>query len=326
MLKPLALGTAVLLFALPANAGGAPRVVADIAPVHSLVAQVMEGIATPDLIVPPGVSPHSFTLRPSTATALQQADAVFWVGETLTPWLHGPVETLATSAMSVELLESPGTKLLSFRETPEHDEEGHKDDAHDEHAHEDDGHEDEDGHDDHNHEGTDPHAWLDPENAKNWLGIIAAQLTQIDPDNGAKYAANAAAGQAKIDAAMAQVEAALHPVHEKPFIVFHDAYQYFETRFDLHNAGAIKLNDAMASSPARLQELREHILEENVACVFTEPQFSGKLVDTLIGGTTVASTQLDPLGLAQEEGAARYPALLVEMAQSIAKCLSGESD
>lgn len=328
-----------------------PSVAVDIAPVHSLVARVMDGVGTPDLIVQPGASPHEYSLRPSEAKALQDANLVFWVGHGLTPWLEDAIETLATNAAVTELLESDGTIELEFREGAlfeahdhgdedhgEHDDD-HADEKHDDHAHDEDhakeehedhakgghdeGHEDhaEEGHESHDHRAHDPHAWLSPMNAATWLNVIAGQLSAADPDNAGVYFANAAAGRAEIETLITEVNAMLEPVRGKQFIVFHDAYQYFETDFDFAASGAISVGDASDPSPARIAEIQARISDEEIDCVLAEPQFNPGLVATVLDGTDAQTGVLDPLGSELEPGAALYQQLITNLAMTLAKCL-----
>jgi zinc transport system substrate-binding protein len=315
-----------VLFAAPALAE-VPAVAADIAPVQGLVARVMQGVGTPELVIQHGASPHQYSLRPSEAAALENADIVFWVGESLTPWMDDTVQTLAGDATVVELLEVPGTVTLPFREgatfeAHDHGHEDHGDDHAHEHDHDDHAHDDH-AHDDHghSHEGVDPHAWLDPENAKLWLDAIAAELSAADPANAATYAANAAAGRAEIDAASAEAAASVAPLKDSGFVVFHDAYQYFEARFGLSAAGAISLSDASEPSPARVAEIQGAVADLGVACVFSEPQFNAGLVATVMDGSPAKTAVLDPLGTTIEPGPDFYPALIRQLSTSMADCL-----
>lgn len=336
------LTTALILTAAPVLA--APRVATDIAPVHSLTTQVMEGVGQPDLILPIGASPHAYSMRPSEAAALQDAEIVFWIGESLTPWLERSLETIASEATAVELLGAGASIVLptrtgaTFKVHEDHDEHndhdddddhaGHaKDDDHkegDEHA--EDAHHDEhaeDGHDEHDHGGQDPHAWLDPENAKAWLDVIAESLANADPANAAAYIANANAAKARLDELGGKISAQLTPLHDARFIVFHDAYQYFETRFDTPATGAISLSDAQKPSPARIAELQDLATKEKVACVFSEPQFNSGVVNAVFGGSDVRTGVLDALGASLEPGAEFYAALLTGMAGAMVECLDG---
>ena len=328
----LSLSLLAALMAGPAFAQ-APRVAVDIAPVHSLVARVMEGVGTPDLIVQPGASPHEYSLRPSEAAALQDADLVFWIGADLTPWLTDTLDTLASDAVVSALLKTPDTVLLEFREGAlfeahdhaEHDDHGHDEHGHDEHGDEEHAHDvhdhAEEAHDDHAHGAHDPHAWLSPQNASNWLNVIAGQLSAVDPDNAGTYFANAAAGRAEMDTLIAEVNATLEPVRGGAFIVFHDAYQYFESDFNFPAAGAISLSDASDPSPARIAEIQNRIAEEAINCVLTEPQFNPGLVETVLDGTQAETGILDPLGSDLEPGPALYPVLISNLASALAKCM-----
>jgi len=336
---------ALILVAAPALA--APRVATDISAVHSLAAQVMEGVGAPDLIMPPGASPHGYSLRPSEAAALQDAEIVFWIGESLTPWLERSLETIAGDAKAVELLGAGESNVLETRESAtfeghdDHHGEGEKD-AHDEHddhdgehadnhsdehgdehaKHEDDEH---DGHDHHDHGGQDPHAWLDPENAKAWLDVMAASLSTADPANAGAYFANAAAAKTRLDAVSAGIAEKVKPISGARFIVFHDAYQYFETRFGVPAAGAISVSDAQKPSPARIAELQAMAKEEDISCVFAEPQFDPGIVSAVFGDTGVETGVIDPLGASLTPGPDFYASLLTDMADAMVKCLGGKS-
>ena len=340
-----------------------PRVAVDIAPVHSLVARVMQGVGDPSLIVAPGASPHEYSLRPSEAAALQEADLVFWVSPDLTPWLEGAIETLAGSATVTELLEVDGTTELPFREGALFEAHAHEDDEHadEEHAHEEHaegedhaghdheehaegedhaGHdheehaegEDHAGHDHeehaadgdhagHDHGEHDPHAWLSPDNGAVWLNAIAAQLSAADPDNAGAYFANAAAGREELAALSAEIDGILDPVRGRNFIVFHDAYQYFETAFDFPASGAISLSEASDPSPARIAEIQARVVEQGVTCVLSEPQFDPGIVATVMDGSDARTGVLDPLGSDLEPGPDLYNNVLRNLATTLAGCL-----
>jgi len=290
-----------------------PRVAVDIAPIHSLVAQVMEGIAMPDLIIQPGATPHEYSLRPSEAAALQSADLVFWIGPDLTPWLEEAIETLAPAADVTTLMDVDGTVQLEFREDAVFEAHDHSDHADDD---------DHDDHDDHgDHAGHDPHAWLSPKNAMTWLEVIADRLSAVDPVNSDAYAANATSGRAAIEALMDEVDATLDPVRGRAFIVFHDAYQYFETDFDISASGAISISDASDPSPARIAEIRGQIAEQGVDCVLAEPQFNPGLVATVVRGSDAQMGIVDPLGVDLELGAELYPQLIRNLSNALAECL-----
>ncbi|MDT8327941.1 MAG: zinc ABC transporter substrate-binding protein [Roseovarius sp.] len=288
-----------------------PRVAVDVAPVHSLVARVMQGLGTPALVVRSGASPHGYAMRPSEAAALEQADLVIWVGEALAPWLEGSIENLAGTARVVELLGREETHVLDLREgvafgVAGEDESGHEPAGHD--------------HGGHDHEGLDPHAWLDPENARRWLGLVAGELAALDPEHAAHYAANAATAQAELDALMAEIKAELAPIKDARFLVYHDAYQYFEAWSGLAASGAIALGDAANPGPARVTALRDMARAEDIACVFSEPQFDPKLVESVFGDVAGHGV-LDPMAGAYAPGPDLYPDLMRDMARALVDCL-----
>ena len=287
-----------------------PNVAADIAPVHSLVSRVMDGIGAPKLVVQSGASPHGYRLRPSEAKALQDADLVFWMGEELTPWLDGALKTLASKASITTLMDQEGVILHDFRESVLFEAHDHSD------------HDDEKDHDDHDdHGGHDPHSWLSPENAKLWLNIIASKLSVSDPENAATYFMNAAAGQTEIEEMITEVSATLKPVQGGKFVVFHDAYQYFENDFDFYASGAISLSDASDPSPARVAKIQKRIRDEGIQCVLAEPQFKRGLVATVLEGSEATASVIDPLGADLKTGPKLYTQLIINMAKTLRNCL-----
>ncbi|WP_050528530.1 zinc ABC transporter substrate-binding protein [Pseudorhodobacter aquimaris] len=299
----------------------APRVATDIAPVHSLVARVMDGVGTPELIVQSGASPHEYALRPSEARALQEADLVFWVSAGLSPWLESAMTTLAADATVTELLETDGTITLDFREDALFEKHSHGAEEHDEAEHQDHEEHDHDEHDGHDHGKYDSHAWLSLQNASNWLNVIAAQLSAADPENAGTYFANAAAGRTELAALTSEINAMLKPVRGGRFIVFHDAYQYFENDFDFAASGAISVSDATDPSPSRISQIRERIVSEGIDCVLAEPQFNPGLVATVLEGSDAKTAVIDPLGSELETGPALYPQMIRNLASNLAGCL-----
>lgn len=292
----------------PITGKAAPNVVTDIPPVHALVAEVMQGVAEPRNVIRPGASPHDYSLRPSDAAALEQADIVFWVGSELTPWLDRALANLSSEAQVVSLLRADGLTLHNFRDDgDDHDIQ----DTHSEH-----------GHDEHAHDGLDPHAWLDPVNAQVWLGLIAETLAAADPANAAVYQENAKQGQARLETLITDIHASLAPVADRPFIVFHDAYQYFEHRFGLNMVGSITLSDAREPGAARIAKIRQTVASRGAVCVFAEPQFNQSMVETVLDATAASMGVIDPLGSAIPLGPDFYPTLIEEMGTSLADCLA----
>ncbi|HEY0838399.1 MAG TPA: zinc ABC transporter substrate-binding protein ZnuA [Azospirillum sp.] len=297
-----------LLAAAPAVADG-PKVVASIKPVHSLVAAVMQGVGEPALIVRGAASPHDYALKPSDARALQNADLVFWVGERLETFLVKPLASVPKKVRVVGLMDSVGITLLEARE-------GGAWEAHDH------GHEHRHDHAGEDHGDLNSHVWLDPANAKVMAESIAVALAARDPAHAAAYTANAEAYAKRLDALDAELKAALAPVAARPFVVFHDAYQYFEKRYGLNAVGAVTVNPERRPSAKRVAEIRARIKTLGAVCVFAEPQFEPKLIDTLIEGTGARKGTLDPEGAALPVGPELYPTLLRTLAGSLTDCLA----
>ncbi len=342
----LAMGTAAL--------ADVPNVTTDIAPVHGLVSRVMDGVGAPDLLLPPGASPHHFALRPSQARSLTNADLVVFIGAGLTPWLEDSALDLAEDAAQLELMDAPGTLILEWRSFDDHedhdDDETHDDhehEAHDDHDMHDDheehsehgeheghadheehaemGHEDHDVHHDHDHGPIDMHGWTDPENAIIWLGLIADALADIDPDNAETYRENAAAGAAEIAEAAEHVGHALEEVADVPFLVEHDALAYFEQRFGLSNHGAVTLADDAAASAGTMAALREEIANHHITCLVVEPQTNPALFTTLDPEGGLVTVVLDPLGMNLEQGPDYYLELLEQLEETYLTCLGGSA-
>jgi zinc transport system substrate-binding protein len=298
-----------------ACAFAAPNVVTTIKPVHSLVSAVMKGVGEPAILVDGAASPHGYALKPSQAAALQDADVIFWIGPELETFLEKPIETIAGKAAAVALIDVDGVKTLAPREGgafEAHDHDGHSH-GHD-HAH---------GHD-HGDE-VDGHVWLDPENAKAFVAAIAAALEKADPANAAAYGANASAETARLDALIAATQEKLKPVAGKGFIVFHDAYHYYEARFGVEAAGSITVNPEVAPGAERIAELQAKLKELGAACIFAEPQFEPKLAATVIEGTNARSGTLDPLGASLENGPDLYHQLIDGLTASLTGCLADAS-
>lgn len=312
-----ALAAAILLAVAAGNAVAAPAVVVTIKPVHALVAAVMAGTgADPKLLVSGRASEHDFALKPSDARAIAQADIVFRISDQLEGFMRKPLAA-APRVLDVELIDTPGLVKLAPRaggvwEAHVHD--GHDDGHHDEH----------DAHDDHaDHDGSvEPHLWLDPRNARAMTARIAEVLIRRDAANAATYRTNAAQLDAALAALDAELAQQLAPLAGKPFVVFHDAYPYFEHRYGLTAVGSITVSPERKPSAQRIQAVRDKIRETGVRCVFAEPQFDSALVATLIEGTGAKPGMLDPTGAdGVPAGPGAYAQVLRALAGHLRACL-----
>ncbi len=291
-------------------------VVASIKPIHSLVAAVMGDIGTPHLLLEAPSSAHHFTLKPSQARSLQAADIVFWVGPTMEQPLTKALATLAPQAQTLPLIESAGLVLINFdKVTPAHEKHDHEKHDHEKHDHE--KHDEHAKHDDHL---INPHIWLDPQNAKIMLGVIAARLAKADPENASTYAANADSMAARLAILETDITSQLASYSAAKFLVLHDAHVYFERRFGLRNYGAITTEPDVMPTASRVKALRDELREHRFDCIFTEPFLGQKAVALIAEGSKVSIGTLDPIASNLPAGAQLYPDLLMSYAKALQSC------
>ena len=291
-LKKLPLVISIIaLFSFIATAKAEIKVVTSIKPIHSLASYIMDGVGSPDVIVDGYSSPHSFQLKPSHAKMLENADIIFWIGEGLENFLEKPLDSISKNAKKVELMEIKGINKLEFREKNifnehdhdehKHEEDGHKEE-HDEHEHEEDGHnevkhDDHVGHDDLGHGEHDPHIWLDPQNAKVMVKLITKELSELDLKNAPTYKKNSEKALSDLDKLIKKVKKDTNKDYR--FVVFHDAYHYYEDRFGIKLLGALTVNPDVLPGAEQLAEIREVIEHEKVNCIFSEPQFNPDIIN-----------------------------------------------
>ena len=325
--------SSISLFSFISYAEAEPKVVTSIKPLHSLISYVMDGVGSPNLLVDGSSSPHTFQLKPSHATMLQEADVVFWIGEDLESFLETPLDSIAANARKITLMDSDQIELLKFREKnvfedhhDEHDEhnehEEHEEhaDEHDEHEEHADGHDEHEGHDDHGHHHGefDIHFWLDPEIAKSIVKIAYLELSEVDPANQATYQINASNAVIELDKLINDTRTKINS--DAKYIVFHDAYQYFEQRFGIEVIGALTVNPEVLPGAKQLAEIREVIEHEKVNCLFSEPQFNPSIANTIAQDTGIKVAVIDPLGAELEPGKELYFQLIGDMATSFESC------
>lgn len=322
-----ALGLA-LAVVTAARADDTDRVIATIAPVHSLVAAVMGETGTPRLLVDPGASPHVYQLKPSARQSLQRANIVFYIGDGYETFLRKTLRQLPPQVRVVALSASPGMTLLEHRtgggwEPHVHAAHTHAA-THDHHHHDHHDHSAADSADKTHHAAHDDlHLWLSPANAVVMTKAIANVLAEVYPEHAAAYAANAAAATARLRALDARLRQQLEPLRDAPFIIFHDAYQYFERDYGLKAVGSVTLQPGKDISARRLREIRARIAETGARCVFREPQFDDRMVATVTEGTGARSGLLDPLGANLTPGPDQYAQLLRQLADAVQACLAG---
>ena len=287
------------------------KVIVTIKPFHSLVSAIMQGVSEPILLINGNNSPHSYALRPSSAEKLQEANLVFWGGDILEGFLAKPLQSLANRAKLVSLQETEGLRLWPLRSGLEW------------HKHETETTEDHYAEDEtESSSGTDPHIWLDPYNAKIISSRIVKILTAMDPKNTKYYRRNGEKHGLRLEFLDRRLRVEMNKVAEIPYMVFHDAYQYFEKRYQLNVVGSMTLHVGFGSSVRRLMEVRKTIQKEKIRCIFSEPQFSSKLLQTVTAGTEVKKGILDPLGAGLVPGTELYFSLLNNLSRSLSRCLN----
>jgi zinc transport system substrate-binding protein len=304
MFKFLVLSLAlVLIFISPTHHAAVPEVVVSIKPIHALVSGVMEGVGKPYLLLHGGESPHTYSLHPSQVRRLHRANLVVWVSPAIESFLEKSIRSLSHEKRILRLIDLSGLTLLKVREGK----------AWESHHH--------DEHHDSEFE-IDPHIWLSPNNAKIIVLAIAKTLSQLDSNNAPRYKANASRFFKRIEQRDQALKQQLKPIKDLPFLVFHDAYQYFEEHYGLKAVGAITLSPETRPSVKRFYQLRRRLKQQDIYCIFSEPQFESALVTTLLEGTSIRRGVLDPLGANLASGTHSYLTLLDNLAKDLKDCLS----
>jgi zinc transport system substrate-binding protein len=245
---------------------------------------------------------------------LEEADLVFWIGEDLEAFMEKPLESLAKDAQIISFMELGSIEKLKFREENVFDDH----DDHDGHEDEHEGHDDHAGHEGHNHGEFDAHIWLDPMNAKEMVHEIAHELSELDPSNKESYEANANRTLKSLDKLIEDVDKAVPK--DISYIVFHDAYQYFEKRFGVSSAGALTLNPDVLPGAKQIADVQDLISDKGIKCIFSEPQYNPKIIETLASDMNISTGIMDPLGAYLDKGNTMYEELIKEISNSIKKC------
>jgi zinc transport system substrate-binding protein len=331
MLKLLTIFSFMIFFSFNLIASETKGVVTTIQPINSLVSAVIGNTGKTISLIPAEVSPHEYKLKPSDTKKLQNANIIFFVSDHLESSVTKVFENLPKNIKIINLMEDAGIKHLAIRDNEaweRHDHHhGHGDhDDHDKHAKKHDDHDHDkhakkhDDHDDHEKE-DDVHIWLSPDNAVKIIKKINKELSLYFPENAETYDKNANQMIKEINQLKVELKKELSGIKDKPYIVFHDAYQYFETSFGLNAAGSVALEGDIASSPKQISIIKDKIVKLKASCVFQEPQFDSKLVKIVVEGTNAQIGTLDPLGVNIKSGENFYLQLLKNMAKSLKDCL-----
>lgn len=296
------LSALVLLCLFSLSARAEVQVLTSIKPLQLIAAAVQDGVGTPQVLLPPGASPHNFALRPSDVRRVQDADLLYWIGPDMESFLPRVLASRQAPAVAVQGL--PGLSLRHFGEE-QGSEDGHEHEDHDEHDHA------------HQPGSLDAHLWLLPTNARVIAAKMAADLAAADPANAARYQANLQAFGQRLDALDAQLKTRLAPLAGKPFFVFHEAFDYFEAAYGLRHAGVFSVATEVQPGARHVAAMRERLQAAGPSCVFSEPPLRPRLAETLSVGLPVQLAELDGLG-AQAQS---YEQLLDNLAGQLAGCL-----
>ena len=277
------------------------KVVTTIKPIHSLVAGVMDGLGSPSLIVDGSNSPHNFSLKPSHAKMIEDAEIIFWVGEDLETFMIKSLESIANNATKVSFMDLDNITKLKFKEENILEVEGYDDD-HDKHA---------DGE-------FDAHIWLDPKNAIEIVNEIAKTLSLKDPNNKNVYYSNAEKLNHSLNELIEKINLSINK--DARFIVFHDAYQYFEKRFDVSSAGALILNEEALPSAKKVSEIHKIIKKQNINCIISEPQFNPNIIKSIAQDSSILTGSFDPLGSNFDTNKNLYFEMILSLSNSLKDC------
>lgn len=315
-----------LLLLAPGLASAAPQVVATLKPLQLIAQAITEGVSEPRQLLSAGASPHDYQLRPSDLQTLQEADLVLWVGPAMEPFLQKPLTQLEQTRILTLLESTPGGDAHD-RDGRDNDHKAHHDEHDDHHPDEegkhtgaDDHHSTQEEHADHDHEGMDPHLWLSPSQGILIARRLSDALSNLDSANAATYRANLAQLVAAVEAVDRELEARLAPLRERGYFVFHDGYSHFENHYRLNHLGAFTLSPQRSPGARQLNEIRQQLETSRVHCVFSEPQFTPRLIEAITEGLPVRQGSLDPLA----RDAASYPDFLRQLGDAFATCLETE--
>jgi zinc transport system substrate-binding protein len=283
------------------------KVVTTIKPIHSLVAGVMDGLGSPSLIVDGSNSPHNFSLKPSHAKMIEDAEIIFWVGEDLETFMIKPLESIANNATKVSFMDLDSIIKLKFKEENILEVEGYDDD-----------HDDHDDHDKHADGEFDAHIWLDPKNAIEIVNEIAKTLSLKDPNKKNVYYSNAEKLNHSLNELIEKINLSINK--DARFIVFHDAYQYFEKRFDVSSAGALILNEEALPSAKKVSEIHKIIKKQNINCIISEPQFNPNIIKSIAQDSSILTRSFDPLGSSFDTNKNLYFEMILSLSNSLKDC------
>lgn len=284
------------------------NIVTSIKPVHMLVQSVLGETGKATLLIPGHISPHHFAMKPSHMKQIHQADIIFYIDDHFETSLINAIYTASNTTITVSLMDNENLTLYPMKGKHSHHPDEHDENEEGEH------------HDKPAGNTIDPHVWLSPDNAISMLQQIETVLSSYDPKQKETYRHNTQQAIEKISQINERISQRLKHLKQAAFAVFHNAYQYFERHYHLHNVGAITLNPSLSSSVKHLQSIRQTLKKSGARCVFSEPQFSDRLINTVTEGLEIQIATLDPLGATLPDNAS-YPMLLAALTDHMLACL-----
>ncbi len=301
---------------VPASA--VPNVVVSVAPIHSLMAGVMHGIGKPVLVFNSGVSPHTNSISPSAIKSLVHADLVVWVGPGYETAMNKTIAQLEENILIKALIAEENLTVHNIRQGGQWERHDHGSVEEIPEADLDQAISDVDLE---QHLYSDPHLWLSTSNGLMMIDFFQQWLSELDPVNKSKYSKNAIDMKNRVKDFQSIATGQLESVHSQPYLVYHDAYQYFEKEFDMNAVGSVSTNPQQPPGAKRIHELRQLIVDQKIKCIFREPQFESRIIEVLSEGNDIKTGKLDPLGIDIAPGDGLWFKLMTQLSNTIKDCL-----
>ena len=318
MFKFLGIFSFIFFLNLKVLASETTGVITTIQPINSLVSSVIGNTGKTISLIPSQVSPHEYKLKPSDIKKLQNANIIFFVSHHLETRMTKVFKNLPKNIKIINLMENSGIKNLAIRDNQawERNDHQHKNEVKDRH------YKYSKKHNDHNHyeKEDDVHIWLSPDNAVKIIQKVNKELSLIFPENDQIFKQNANQMITKIKQLKIELKNELSSIRDKPYVVFHDAYQYFENRFGVSSAGALTLNPDVLPGAKQIDAIQDLIQDKNIKCIFSEPQYNPKIIETLAADMKISTGIMDPLGAFIDQGPEMYQNLILDIANSLKDC------
>ncbi|WP_436317798.1 zinc ABC transporter substrate-binding protein [Vibrio agarivorans] len=292
MQRIMPLIVSLAIFSTPVKA---LEVLTSFKPIQMITLELTKGVTEPDVLMESSASPHDYALRPSDAMKIQNADIIIWFGHDLETFMSRLVDG---DKRVITISDFDGIELREF-------EDGHS-------------------HDGHDHDSTDPHFWLGMNTTRDIAKVLSQELSQRDPANKQRYQENYLAFEQLIDDEKRAITQKLSSVKSHGYFVFHDAYGYFEDEFELNNLGHFTVSPERKPGAKTLISIRKTLAKGEAKCVFSEPQFTPAVINSVTRGSNVEIGTLDPVASKIEAQQGSYIEFMNQLADSFVSCLAKE--